>query len=616
MNIGSIAGDRHACYDTISLMQRIRQYIERQSTQRVAIALFVLAALFALPTVTFGFIALDDNMLILNNPLLRTFNLPTLKHIFTSFDPELYVPLTTLSFNLSYMIGGLEPWIYHLTNGLLFAVNSALVFVITEKLSHSRWIGILTATVFLVHPINAEAMAWASARKDLLSACFFLTSILFWIKESDDGDRRWYFLSLATFALALLSKATAVTLPIVLILIECWKPTGTTQKQIAIRTAPFFALSMAFGMIALLGKSKNIIELSTVQTALIAVKSTAFMFWNILLPINLSVLYPQNAISDIGEFTLPLIFLGILLTILMLTMQRKRAIFLCILFPLITFAPNFFTFVKNGELSFFSDRYAYLPSIGIFLLITMALRQLASKWPRTIAVGTITLLLTLGTLSQLQAQTWKDSFTLLTYTLQLNPDSALAHNNLGTILMDRGDDEGALKEFDLAIKSNPQLMNAWINRGNVLSRRGDLTGAAKANESAIKVIDTTKPIKPDDLLGYYASGERLEKEGKIDEAIKQFTDAAALAPTLAEPQYNAAVMLYKHGRIEQAVDYYTRAVALDPHMLDARYALAAILASRGLLPEAAKQLKAIIDIDPNYAEAAAHLQKIDAILGN
>ena len=597
-------------------MQRIVRFIDEQPASKIAMILFIVAAIFYLPTVGFEFVALDDNLLVLNNQLIRSLDLHTLKRIFTSFDPELYVPLTTLSFSLNYMMGGLEAPIYHLTNVALFALNVALVFLVTEQLTRYRWIGIMTALLFLVHPISTEAAAWVSARKDLLSTIFFLLSLHFWLKNDEGEDQHEYLLSLAMFLLALLSKVTAVTLPIVLILLELRKPYGRTRKELAIRTAPFFVLSIIFGLIAILGKSKNIVELSAIETLLLGAKSTGFMFWKILWPANLSVLYPQIGTVSIASFILPLIFVGILIAVLLLTWKKWRTISLCSLFTSITFAPNFFTFMKNGELYFFSDRYAYLPSIGLFMLATMAVHRLTLQWPKMIAVTLSIIMVTLGTLSQLQAQTWRNSMTLLTYTLQLNPDSAIAHNNLGTVLMDQGDDEGALKEFDLAIRSNPHLMNAWINRGNILTRRGDLSGAKEADLAAIRSIDATKVLRPDDLLGYYALGERLEKEGKIEEALKTFIDAATRAPDIAEAQYNAAVMLHKHGRTEQAVEFYTKTVGLNPKMLDARYALAALLAERGLLPEAVAQLRAIVAIDPAYAQAATHLQKMNAILGN
>lgn len=603
-------------YDTISPMQRIRRFLDRQPTLTISIVLFVVAALFFLPTVWFGFITLDDGLLILNNKLIQSFNLSTLKLIFTSFDPELYVPLTTLSFNLSYMIGGLEPWIYHLCNVLLFALNVALVFAVTEKLSQNRWIGLLTALLFLLHPINVEAVAWASARKDLLSASFFLASVLCWLRTSGPDDRRWYIASIVCFTLALLSKVTAVTLPLVLILLELRPYRERTPKQIAVRTSPFFVLSIIFGLIAIFGKSRNIVQLTTLQTFLLATKSAAFMVWKILLPVDLSVLYPQSGPIGFTAFLLPIAVSAILLGIVIVALIRKqRVVVLCLLFTLITFAPNIFTFVKNGELYFFSDRYAYLSTIGLFLLSASAISRLHVSRPAIASSVTLIILLILGTASQVQAQVWRDSFTLLTHAVAIYPDSGLAHSNLGSILMGQGDDAGALKEFDLALTADPHLMNAWINRGNIFARRGDLAAAAESDQSAIKAIDNSKPIRPDDLLGFYAIGERLEKEGKIDASLKQFTDAAALAPSLAEPQYNAAVMLHKYEKLEQAAEYYTRAVALDPRMLDARYALASLLAGRGLLPEAAVQLKAIIAIDPNYAEAALHLQKINEMIG-
>lgn len=597
-------------------MQHISRFVREQRVSKLAIILFIVTAIFYLPTVGYGFVALDDNLLVLNNQLIRSLDLHTLKRIFTSFDPELYVPLTTLSFNLSFVLGGLEPWIYHLTNVVLFALNVALVFLVTEKLTRYRWIGIITALLFLVHPINTEAVAWVSARKDLLSTIFFLLSLHFWLKNDEGEDRHEYLLSLTIFLLALLSKVTAVTLPVVLILLELRKSDGRTKKELAVRTAPFFVLSIMFGLIAILGKSKNLVELSTIETLLLGAKSTAFMFWKILLPVDLSVLYPQLGTVSIAAFALPLIFSGILLVMLLIARRKQRSVFLCLLFTLITFIPNFFTFMKNGEIYFFSDRYAFLPSIGLFLLAAIFIHHLMLQWPKPTTAGLSILLVTLGILSQIQAQTWRNSQTLLTYTLSLNPDSAIAHNNLGTIFMDQGDDERALKEFDLAIKSNPRLMNAWINRGNILTRRGDLTGAKEADLAAIRSIDATKALRPDDLLGYYSLGEKLEKEGKVEEALKTFINAAERAPTIAEAQYNAAVMLHKHGRTEQAVEFYTKAVGLNPKMLDARYALAALLAERGLLPEAALQLRAIVAIDPGYEQAASHLQKIKALLGD
>ncbi|NOS68019.1 MAG: phospholipid carrier-dependent glycosyltransferase, partial [Candidatus Peribacteraceae bacterium] len=245
-------------------------------------ALFI-AGIVVLLAIIYGrslfndFVFWDDPDLILDNPFIRGLTPQNVVHAFSTYDPDLYVPLTTVSYQVNYVLGGLQPFIYHLTNLLLHAGSSILVGWIALRLSGKKSIALVTALLFAVHPVNVETVAWVSARKDVLSGFFFLLSLGSFLRWRTDDDRRWYVLALASFLFGLLSKVSILGLPFLLLLSD-WHASRKFTKNSLLSSLPFFLLSIVFGYVAVFGKLWGTSSLWV--KFLVVMQLTAFSLWH------------------------------------------------------------------------------------------------------------------------------------------------------------------------------------------------------------------------------------------------------------------------------------------------------------------------------------------------
>src|SRR3989344_8562337 len=232
-----------------------------------------------LPSVlTNDFVHLDDALLITRNPAVQQISFWSLKEIFTTFDPELYVPLTLFTYQIEHAMFGLNPVVFHLTNLILHVANAVLVFWILFVLSQKRRIAFLGAMLFALHPIRTEAVVWAAARKDVLSAFFFLGSFLPFLLHRRDHVQKFYRWSIALFFLGLLSKVSILMMPILLFLLD-WKDRRPLTRASIQEKIPYLALSVLFGIVAIVGKTQNLASTDLLTTLLLMSKSILHYLW-------------------------------------------------------------------------------------------------------------------------------------------------------------------------------------------------------------------------------------------------------------------------------------------------------------------------------------------------
>ena len=182
------------------------------NARRILLAILALTALIYLPGVIRNdFVSLDDMLLITNNEHVHGLSPIHIWRVFTSYDPELYVPLTLLSYQMEYSIAGLHPFLYHLDNLFLHLASTVLIFLLFKRLTKNEFLALFVAGLFALHPLQTEAVAWAAARKDLLSGFLILLSLLIFTEYRESGSRRFYKWSLAFYALALLAKVSVIS---------------------------------------------------------------------------------------------------------------------------------------------------------------------------------------------------------------------------------------------------------------------------------------------------------------------------------------------------------------------------------------------------------------------
>ncbi len=472
-----------------------------------------------------GFVTFDDDILVFNNPVVHAMTLSNIWFVFTHFDPELYIPFTFLIYQAEWFIGGGSPLAFHIVSLILHIANALLVMELLWFLTERRVLAFACAMIFAVHPLNTEAVSWISAQKDLLSSFFFLLSLLTY----SHNHRR---ISVLTFTLGLLSKVSIISLPLILILIDIYRGRVINRRAL-IEKIPYVLVALLFGIIALFGKHDVITGAGPVTYILIGAKGVTLSLLHFFWPVHLSVLYPytKTVVWSSPDLAFPLIASFALLAIAVIAARRNKMILLGFGFFLLTLLPTFSNIVKAGDLYVTSDRYMYLPMIGLLILGAFLFRNSLTKTQ-------IFLLLLVSCFFAVTAHTqsliWENTQTLFEHVLAVSPDSSLAHNKVGSQLFDNGYIDAAEKEFrtSLTLKENPR---AHYNLGLVFLERNDFANAVIQNQKAIALEPTYAPAHVN--LGYI-----FWKQGNLAEAKKHFRIAIENEINASDARTNLALI--------------------------------------------------------------------------
>lgn len=611
--------------------------------------LLVIGAFLLLGMLVYGrslrneFVRWDDGMLIYENPAVREISPWSLKRIFTTYDPELYIPLTFITYQIDFKISGVDAWAYHLTSLLLHIANALLVAWLAMLLLGERRIALLCGLLFLLHPLHTEAVAWASGRKDVLSTVFFLSSLIAYLRWRDEETRKLYIWSVAFFVLGLMSKVMVITLPVVLLLID-YRQAREWSMRMLTEKLPYLAAAAVFGVIAIFGKTAVVASSTLSQKILMACKSTVFYLEKIFVPVKFSLLYPYTKAISLAspDFYVPVMIVAAILLIAWLARLRARDVTFAILFYLLTLAPTFINFAKGGELDvyFASDRYAYVPSIGVFYLVCFLLCALVRMQPRLVravsAAGAVVMTL-LAVLSYRQSRVWQDTESLFANVLAHYPDSShVAHNNLGNMHRLRGEIDLSIDEYRKAIAIRPHA-KTWSNLGAAYRKSGRNSEAMEAYRQALQ-IDPKSAIAhiglglvyaeqgrwqdaeaeykaglrtdPAEEVGWTNLGVLYTNQGRVDEAVAAFQTALKHNPYFADAHYNLGVVLGKKGDIEGSISAYREVTHIAPQFLPARINLGLLLYKNGDVRGARNQFEEILKIEPGNRAARSALEQM------
>ena len=441
-----------------------------------------------------GFVGWDDGLLITENPWIQGLTWANIRHAFTSYDPELYIPLTLLSYQMNFAIAGLEPWIYHLTNLLLHTGNVLLLYAIILQLTKKQSVAFAAALLFAVHPLHTEAVAWAAARKDVLSTFFLFATLASFLRYRANEKTTWLLLSIVMFALGLLAKVSILTAPFILIAMD-WVEgnvilSGAKDRKAIKDSIPFFSLSILFGIISMFGKIPQSMFLS--DKLLIGARATELLLQKLLLPWNLTVFYPYTqpiALTTANIFFSVVIVLAITAGCVWAMRWNRWALFSWVVF-LLLIIPSFTNIAKGKnyllDVYVTTDRYAYAASLGSLLLAGLVFDEVLQRW-KWIGRGLLTsVTIILSILAYRQSLTWKNSEALFRHAIAVSPNSYVAHQNLGTIIGKRGDIDGAMLEYEAALKIRPDG-TTYYNIGQILEYEGDTASAIEAYRKAVEL---------------------------------------------------------------------------------------------------------------------------------
>lgn len=562
----------------------------------------LLAAAIYGPVVTYGFVRWDDALLITDNPAVRAIAPWSLRWIFTHFDPELYIPLTFLTYQFDWLIGGGSAWPFHLGNVLLHTVNALLAAWTALLLLRRKDIALLIGLLFLLHPLHTEAVGWASGRKDVLSAALYFAAFIAYLRHRDRGEAGVPWGSVGFYALALLAKVVAVTLPVALLMVD-WREGRLWRRSQWREKAPYVALAVVFTAVAFIGKEKLVSATTPLQVALMAGKSTLFYLRQMAWPDRLSLLYPYTGDITVANLDLVGSCAGVLLLVVaaLAALRRTRLPLFLLGLYMLTLAPTYMNFSKGKELEtyFASDRYAYIPSFAVFLAVAAALGALVDAWPklRKLLVGIcIVMLAVLAFLASRQRMTWSSTEALFHNVIATYPAvSHVAHNNLGNAYRLRGDIAAAEAEFRLSVALKP-LAKPWSNLGAVLRLQHRYDEALGAYQQALA-------LEPESPHAHFGNGIVLAELGNFAQAEAEYREAMRLDPTYEEVPTNLGALFAKQGRWEDAAAAYRLALSKNPYYPEAWYNLGIALDALGRKQDAAAAYDRVVALVPGFVAA-------------
>lgn len=615
----------------------------------LALAVITLAVFY--PALNGKFLNWDDQANLLDSPYYRGLGWTHLRWMFTTFHMGHYQPLSWVTLGVDYLLWGMNPFGYHLTNLILHAGNAMLLYFVALRLLSLAWAipnrqahgpalqaaAAFAALLFAIHPMRVESVAWVTERRDVLSGFFFLATVLLYLQAAGtvqpNSRQRWLLLSLAAYVFSVLAKAVGMTLPLVLLALDFYplrRLGGKEKSWIGKETSgiwwekiPFFAIAIVIGAIALRAQqeSGSLISLEDHGIAARVAQAfygLAFYVWKTVLPLGLAPLYklPRNIDPWDRSFLLSGIFVTAVSVALVIWRRRWLGAFTAWACYGLLLSPVLGVAQSGPQLV--ADRYSYLPCLGWAILCGAALYYCwrnaglngAKSRVAMVAAGAAVLITSaLGFLAWKQSRVWHDSETLWRYALRVDSDSAVAYNNLGTALMDQHRVDEAMEQFKTSMRVDPREEEAYYNLARALEQKQEPEAAINNYRMAVRV-------KPDYLRAIYALAVDLAKKGEFDEAIAQLQQALKLKNGRSRTYFNLANIFVVQRRGQDAIHYLRLALQEQPDFAEADDQLGNLLAAQGNLTEALQHLHRAVELDSEWSEAHFDLANTLARQGN
>jgi len=521
-----------------------------------------------LPALNNGFVNWDDPGYVTNNFMIRSLGVDNIRRMFSEVVLANYHPLTMLSYAFNYAFGGENAWGYHALNVLLHAANTGLVFVLVYRLSQGRLLAaLLVALLFGVHPMHVESVAWVSERKDVLYVLFYVGAMLTYWQYGVSGSKRYLGFTALLFVAALLSKPSAVTLPIALLLLDFWSGRSWRNRGVWLEKLPFFALSLLFGIVTVMAQSpKAIAELdnySLFQKIMFGGYGFAYYIAQLLLPNNLAALHPYP--TFVKNASLPPIYLvATIAALAFLTATywayRKGD-------KIVPFGMAFYglqiilvlQFVTVGK-AVVAERYSYLSYIGLFFIIGMWLAQYVAKNPQRqtlVWAGVLLWAAVLSALSWQQIGVWKNPETLWTKTLSAHPNCDVAYDNRGIYYRQQKQNDKAFSDFNNVLKINPSYALTYNNRGNIYFEQ---------QKDELALADYNKALNLDSTLTEALVNRAVIKvrNQQIADGMRDFALAQQHNREFPNLYLNRGIAYTMQNQHQAAYDDFTAYLALKP----------------------------------------------------
>jgi Tfp pilus assembly protein PilF len=539
--------------------------------KRVLMALLIGAATAVLfwPGTKCDFVNLDDDLYVYANPHVQAgLSLEGLRYAFTSTEGGSWMPLTWLSYLLDASLWGNKAAGFHTNNILLHAGCASLLFVMLLMTTREFWPSALAAALFAAHPLRLESVIWIAERKDVLSGLFGVLTLIAYARYVTRPGKARMSLVVVSFGLSLMAKPMLVTLPALLLLLDVWLLRRCEMDWKTLRThglpllkekIPLIVLSLVFAVITFATQKAT--------GAVVARSSDGWWQWlriadnygfylgKIFWPVNLNILYPTPALS-LGSAVVALL---LVVAVSFVAWRWARSCgwfamgwlwFLIALIPVIGIVPIGSTWV--------ADRYTYLPSVGISIIVAWALRDCASKKSLKAGAGGMVLLILAGLVvaTTHNLPRWKNSVALFSDSVQKGSHPA-AHMNLGVALADQNNHAAAIEHYTRAIELATTFPEAYYNRALAFQASGDTARAQADYTQAIA-------LNPVDARSFNNRGNLFAAAGQFEPALRDFTQAIALDAVYTDAFANRGRVYLATENYRAAAEDYSKAIATKP----------------------------------------------------
>jgi tetratricopeptide (TPR) repeat protein len=575
------------------------------------------------------------------------------------FEPgatQQYYPLLHTAFWLEHRFWGDSVLGYHLTNVALHALSSFLVVAIMRRLSlPGAWLG---GFIFALHPVSTESVAWIAEQKNTLSTVFYLSSALCYLRFDYDRKRRSrYFIALALYVMALLSKSVTATLPATLLIVLWWERGHLTGKRDVMPLLPWFGIGIASGALTAwvertyIGAAGASFDLTIMQRFLLAGRVIWFYLGKLFWPSNLNFIYPHWDIdsSAAWQYVFPIGVVALAGALWAASRQPSPRIprgalagFLCFvaaLVPALGFV-NVYPFIY----SYVADHFQYQACLAIIIPcaagVAIGFAKLPASLNRVAPVAACLLLVALGGLTWQQSAMYRNSETLYRVTIARNPACWMAYDNLGIILAHKADGAPeAVRLFEKALEVRPGYADAHLNLGSALLDMPGRRPEAIANyreavrlspgvenyhsslasalaelpdnmNEAVAEYQSAIRLQPGDAASHYGLANLLaQAPDQLNNAIAEYRATTGIQPDYAEAHMNLGSLLLRiPGSVNAAIAEFREALRIRPHYAEAHYNLGTVLSDMpGQNTEAIAEYEAALRDKPDYPEAHCNL---------
>jgi hypothetical protein len=520
------------------------------------------------PVTGYEFIAMDDNLYLLQNPdIQKGLSLQGISWAMTTLYTTNWHPLTWLSLLADYELYGFNAPGYHVTNLLLHILNTILLFVVLRRMTGETWKSLTVATFFAVHPLNIESVAWIAERKNLLSTLFWILTLFAYVRYIERPGWLRYMQALFLFALGLTAKPMLVTLPFVLLLLDYWplrrlspmdrlgddgggNSVGkwSVLRPLLKEKIPFFLLSLCSGLITLYaakigGTVKSIADFPLSSRLGNTLISFVSYLEKTIWPVDLAIFYPYPATGrPVWQFAMALFFLTAVSVFVALKRKKYPYLVMGWLWYLVTLLPVI-GIIQVG-LQSMANRYAYVPLVGIFVLIAWGIPDLlrAKSGRPVLPAAAVALILIFSFSTWAQLPHWRNSEATFQYALKVTENNFIAHNGMGDIWQIRGDNRMARLHYWEALRIQPGYAEVHNNLAVIFFNEGKFAEAEAGFREALK-------YKPDLVEAHNNLGMVLSRQKKFQEAAAHFDMALKLKPGYVVAKENLA-KLFKEGRLK------------------------------------------------------------------